>query len=340
MYQESQRQRIRTADREGKSEIVLAHHDVTFAEPTRWKVECDDEFYHKAYGSIEGCTPSNSSYRHVRDFFASAEDCRDLIVATESAMQNLFHRGGTTSLAPCHKQSQDRLGVKGALLFEFLLHKTRLQIMRDYNLTALYLSGALLTRLIADPPIDKWDMDPSHAYWNAHVDKANIPTYDYSALLYLSTRGADFEGGELAFIDDDADRVVEPRAGRLVSFTSGPENLHRVRRVTRGRRHVLAMWFTCSADHKYRDEEDGDGGGAGSSKALKAAEQQVQSPVSQGLLPRRLPSSPVFPRRPPSSPVVLGVLGVLIALLRTRQSRYLNWSPRARSRCYAWHTLH
>jgi hypothetical protein len=169
---------------------VLAHHNATSAELARWKVECDDEFYHKAYESIEGCPPSDSSYRNVRDIFATEDECRDLILATENTMQNLFHRGGTTSLAPCHKQSQKRLGVKGALLFEYLLHKTRLQIMRDYNLTALHLSGALLTRLIADAPADSWDMDPSHVYWNAHVDKANIPTYDYSALLYLSTRGA------------------------------------------------------------------------------------------------------------------------------------------------------
>ena len=87
-------------------------------------------------------------------------------------------------------------------------------------------------------------MDPGHIYWNPHVDKANIPTYDYSALLYLNTRGLDFEGGDFAFLDDDADRVVEPRAGRLLYFTSGPENLHQVREVRKGTRYVLAMWFT------------------------------------------------------------------------------------------------
>ena len=103
-------------------------------------------------------------------------------------------------------------------------------------------------------------------YWNYHVDKANIASYDYSALLYLTTwgapaesaaggdlesreRGGDFEGGELAFADVDADRVVRPLAGRLVAFTSGLENLHAVRRVTRGVRLVLAMWFTCSPAH-------------------------------------------------------------------------------------------
>ncbi|KAJ1495605.1 2OG-Fe(II) oxygenase superfamily-domain-containing protein [Baffinella frigidus] len=139
--------------------------------------------------------------------------------------------------------------------------------MEDYGLEFLYNSGALLTRLIGDPPQDQWDMDSTHVYWNAHVDKApptpkltkldiaNIPTYDYSALLYLNSLGEDFTGGGFEFIDDDANRVVEPRAGRLVTFTSGPENLHRVRKVASGTRYVLAMWFTCSEAHQYEDED-------------------------------------------------------------------------------------
>ena len=33
--------------------------------------------------------------------------------------------------------------------------------------------------------------------------QANIPTYDYSALLYLNSQGDGFMGGDFAFIDDD-----------------------------------------------------------------------------------------------------------------------------------------
>lgn len=121
----------------------------------------------------------------------------------------------------------------------------------DFGLSpgALYSSGMLLTRLKADfaPGPGKLNPDPfemnaSHVYWNAHVDKANIASYDYSALLYLNGRkskppidtsssssrkqGApkeednqspggmkhegpnfdfDFSGGELTFIDEDED---------------------------------------------------------------------------------------------------------------------------------------
>ena len=56
-------------------------------------------------------------------------------------------------------------------------------------------------------------------------------------------------------MDNADDVLVAPACGRLVSFSSGFENLHRVRKVVKGTRLVLAMWFTCSKDHQYREEE-------------------------------------------------------------------------------------
>jgi hypothetical protein len=47
----------------------------------------------------------------------------------------LFHQGDQTSIAPA--SSADRLGLRGSLLFRYLLLKTRLQIMEDYQLDAL-----------------------------------------------------------------------------------------------------------------------------------------------------------------------------------------------------------
>jgi 2OG-Fe(II) oxygenase superfamily len=78
----------------------------------------------------------------------------------------------------------------------------------------------------------------------------------HSGLLYLSTFNVDFTGGRLVFLSDKfperADLIVEPRAGRTVIFTSGPENTHYVERVTAGNRFVLAFWFTC--DHRREFE--------------------------------------------------------------------------------------
>lgn len=93
-----------------------------------------------------------------------------------------------------------------------------------------------------------WMTDPIAGTYAPHIDKANRPEYDISALLYLSTHGEDFGGGCFAFNDPDADRLVAPVAGRLLIFGSGFENLHQVRRVTSGERLVLSVWFAVEND--------------------------------------------------------------------------------------------
>ena len=50
--------------------------------------------------------------------------------------------------------------------------------------------------------------------------------------------------------------MIEPRGGRLLTFTGGLENLHGVRRVTAGTRYVIGMWFTCHEELEYHDDEE------------------------------------------------------------------------------------
>merc|ERR1712150_11220 len=72
-------------------------------------------------------------------------------------------------------------------------------------------------------------------YWHLHTDTEQYGTFEYTTLLYLSTLGQDFDGGEFIF-EDPAGAAkpvsVEPRMGRLVAFTSDAENPHRVEKVT------------------------------------------------------------------------------------------------------------
>ena len=51
-----------------------------------------------------------------------------------------------------------------------------------------------------------WLRDTLSATYVPHVDKANVPEYDVSALLYLSTNRRDFTGGLFAFNDPECDR--------------------------------------------------------------------------------------------------------------------------------------
>eukprot|EP00434_Breviolum_minutum_P006330 symbB.v1.2.005585.t5/scaffold326.1/size228935/7 len=159
----------------------------------------------------------------------------------------------------------------------------------------LFFSGALLVRLQIPPIEGKMQQNSSRGdEFSAHVDKANVASYDWSALLYLSTVGEDFEGGELLFLDDDIDSQLAPKAGQLVFFSSGLENVHRVRPMTFGRRLVLAMWFTCSRRHRVLcrdgaggkgDRPKGDKGGKGGRKG-KGPEDGKGGKSSGGMNPK------------------------------------------------------
>ncbi|KAG8507568.1 2-oxoglutarate and iron-dependent oxygenase domain-containing protein 3 [Galemys pyrenaicus] len=78
-------------------------------------------------------------------------------------------------------------------------------------------------------------------------------SFDYTSLLYLSDYLHDFGGGRFVFLEDGANRTVEPRAGRVSFFTSGSENLHRVEKVRWGTRYAITIAFTCNPDHAIAD---------------------------------------------------------------------------------------
>lgn len=67
----------------------------------------------------------------------------------------------------------------------------------------------------------------------------------------------DFLGGNFIFVKDKLASVVEatvrPKCGRMLTFSSGAENLHGVTALTRGRRCALGLWFTLQSDHQDVD---------------------------------------------------------------------------------------
>ena len=126
-------------------------------------------------------------------------------------------------------------------------------LKREFSLLGknLYLSGAILTELSAHFDMNLNNPNQRQHYTDFHVDRANVAAYHWSALLYLDSYGLDFTGAELEFADPttSGDRIIiQPRVGRLLLFTSGHENLHRVRPLSYGRRRVLAVWFSCNAE--------------------------------------------------------------------------------------------
>ena len=267
--QRKQKARVHARFRPGKPQRRLEHDETAAAQAnaavavavatatTTWELPCGEELYGTNwYGAVGGCSPAGMGrcWRRLQDGVASEAEAARAARAAQAAMKGLFHQGGATSLVP-DAAARRRLGAGGLALMDSLRARAREHIAAAANLTApLYDSGALLTRLDAEFADDAYEVNHTHAYWNPHVDKANIASYDYSALLYLNAQGDAFEGGDFAFVDEEDDKTVAPRAGRLLTFTSGLENLHQVREVTKGSRLVLAMWFTCSEQHQYRAE--------------------------------------------------------------------------------------
>ena len=100
-------------------------------------------------------------------------------------------------------------------------------------------AGTLLSLVFATPlalevyQLVAW---PEGTEQPVHTDRRRAGT-THAAIAYLND---DFEGGETFF--PDIDTVVTPRRGTLIGFP-GPVLPHGVRRITRGTRYTLALWF-------------------------------------------------------------------------------------------------
>ena len=74
--------------------------------------------------------------------------------------------------------------------------------------------------------------------------KPNYTPYrKYSSIVFLNDA---FEGGTLQFTKGACD-IIKPEVGKLVAFTAGLNDTHKVNIVTSGTRYTLACWFTNNA---------------------------------------------------------------------------------------------
>ncbi|XP_014668924.1 PREDICTED: prolyl 3-hydroxylase 2-like [Priapulus caudatus] len=217
---------------------------------------------------------NNVSKRFLAGGFASEAECRQLVQLAEDGVQ--LGDGYRPDDPYIHSQSEQfagmtpgrgyRLARDGAVTPEVVNLFLRLgeqvrEFMESYFAlrTRLYFTYTHLVcrTAVAGRQYDRGD-DMSHPI---HGDNCILksdgscakepPAYtwrDYSALLYLND---DFEGGDFVFADSRKHVIaqVKPHCGRVVSFSSGEENLHGVRAVTDGRRCAIAMWFTLDPRH-------------------------------------------------------------------------------------------
>jgi hypothetical protein len=115
----------------------------------------------------------------------------------------------------------------------------------------------------------------------------------YSAVLYLGTQGADFDGGTLRFAAG-APRAVAPAAGRLVAYGATAGDTHCVSPVARGRRETLTLWFTEDPRHA-QDPKVGRGGGGAACSGPCGEQAGARGRRAPRPLPKGRPASLVAP---------------------------------------------
>eukprot|EP01084_Bolivina_argentea_P074460 135082_1 len=61
----------------------------------------------------------------------------------------------------------------------------------------------------------------------------------YTMIIYLNNN---FEGGEFQFTKRNV--TIKPETGKLVAFSAGLYDMHKVNKVLQGNRYTIAAWFT------------------------------------------------------------------------------------------------
>jgi predicted 2-oxoglutarate/Fe(II)-dependent dioxygenase YbiX len=211
--------------------------------------------------------------RRVTDGLFTSKDIDRLHEIVEKGMSQRSALGGPTILDINTGYIRDTMGLENLFSrseeiytqedfthYGSIIRRLKDSVMETFSVSDLYFTApTFITRLDGN---SSWNPEGDHdEYWHPHVDRSNTPHYHYSGLLYMSTYGEDFTGGALHFLNGDdmsvVDQTVEPKAGRVVIFTSGQENPHFVDRVTSGQRYVLAFWFTCDPNRKFEIFLDG-----------------------------------------------------------------------------------
>ncbi|XP_044146055.1 prolyl 3-hydroxylase 2 [Bufo gargarizans] len=220
----------------------------------------------------------NGTQRVQLDNVITPEECEELHrVANTITLAGDGYRGKTSPHTPNEKFEgatvlkaltfgyEGRVPMKSARLFYDVSEKAR-HIVQSYFMlnSTLYFS---YTHLVCRTALHGQQDNRNDLSHPIHADNCLLdpeanecwkesPAYtyrDYSALLYLN---GDFDGGEFVFTEMDAKTVtasIKPKCGRLVGFSSGGENPHGVKAVTKGQRCAVALWFTL--DPMYRELE-------------------------------------------------------------------------------------
>ncbi|KAK7047964.1 2-oxoglutarate and iron-dependent oxygenase domain-containing protein 3 [Halocaridina rubra] len=227
-------------------------------------VQCSKD-YEEELKRFPGCTPMKCG-RVVFDTLVKRSEVSALLHIAERGLALGGSSGGASILdlhsgALSHgnafvnifklEEAKNTFTMEDFKIYSHVKDKIHAAIANQFGINKkdLFLTyPTFFSRITAAPPQTIHD-----EYWHPHVDKETYESFHYTSLLYLTDYGLHFEGGRFIFVDKDANKTVEPRAGRVSAFTSGSENLHHVERVTKGTRYAITVSFTCDPKYAIKD---------------------------------------------------------------------------------------
>ncbi|XP_077106298.1 prolyl 3-hydroxylase 1 [Ranitomeya variabilis] len=265
----------------------------------------------------------NGSQRVVTDGVISEDECRELLRLTNAAASaGDGYRGTTSPHTPNEKfhgvtvykalklGQEGKVPLRSAHLYYNVTEKVRRVVESYFRLDSpLYFS---YSHLVCRTAIEEKQDDRQDLSHPVHADNCILkaeammclkehPAYtfrDYSAILYLN---GDFEGGHFYFTELDAKTItaeIKPQCGRMVGFSSGAENPHGVKAVTKGQRCAVALWFTLDPRHNERERIQADD----LIKMLFGPEETNVFPSNESARKSETRDGVVTPPEPPTGP--------------------------------------
>ncbi|XP_062270166.1 urotensin-2 receptor 2 [Platichthys flesus] len=247
------------------TETLVRRGELVSPQPRVFTVECSEDYEnHQRY---PGCTPQTCG-RAVTDSVVTREEAQVLKRLAERGLALAGSEGGA-SILDLHSGALS-MGRQFVNIYRYfgddigdVFTKEDFELYRDVRgriqaviAETFDLDPSLmyLTKPTFFSRINSTEAQTQHdEYWHPHIDKVTYGSFDYTCLLYLSDYGSDFTGGRFIFMDQNGNRTVEPRAGRVSFFSSGSENLHRVEKVAWGTRYAITVSFTCDPAHAISD---------------------------------------------------------------------------------------
>ncbi|XP_061912254.1 urotensin-2 receptor 2 isoform X4 [Entelurus aequoreus] len=228
------------------TETLVSQREHVSPQPRVYIVQCSEDY--ENYKRYPGCTPQKCG-RAVADGVVTIEEVQLLRRLAERGLQLAGSEGGA-SILDLHSGALS-MGKQFVNIYRNVRERIQTVIAETFGLdqTLMYLTKpTFFSRINSTTAKTQHD-----EYWHPHIDKVTYGSFDYTSLLYLSDYGSDFTGGRFVFMDQDGNKTVEPRAGRVSFFSSGSENLHRVETVSWGTRYAITVSFTCDPTQAIAD---------------------------------------------------------------------------------------